>query len=70
MEKYPNPLVAEGESVSLIVRTLVRTFKFQNLTISSGEILLSNDIRRINFVCYDQNVKNIFKLLISVVNGR
>jgi len=70
MGKYPNPLVAEGESVSLIVRTLVRTFKFQNLTISSGEILLSNDIRRINFVCYDQNVKNIFKLLISVVNGR
>ena len=37
MEKYSNPLVAKRESVSLIARSLVRAFKFENLTIPSGE---------------------------------
>jgi hypothetical protein len=38
MEKYPNPLVADGEYVSLIARSLVRAFKFENLASKSGKI--------------------------------
>ena len=41
------------------------SFKFENLIIVSGEILRSTESRSICF-SYDQNAKNILKLLISV----
>jgi hypothetical protein len=40
----------------------MRTLKFENLTIVSGEILRSTESRRICF-SYDQNVKNIFEVV-------
>jgi hypothetical protein len=51
----------------------INIFKFylkcENLTIESGEISQSTGCRRRICFSYNQNVKNMLKLLISVVNG-